>query len=146
MRENPVEKGLLIVEDEPSLAPMLAKVMTALFSVSIFPASSAEEARLVWIEHAASIAAILTDVNLPDEEGIVLARELAGDRLDVDVVFMTGEFFDQDQLAREVGRPVKLLFKPFSPLALEAAFTGVLPKKEKTLRKPEATAHIDGAE
>lgn len=67
--------GLLIIEDEPLLARALGRHLGAGFA-SVHVARSAGEAEVLHGRHAGGIDVVLTDVGLPDGDGIDLVTRL----------------------------------------------------------------------
>lgn len=67
--------GLLVVEDEPTLARALGRLFTQHFE-QVHVVGSAVEASALHARHGRAIDVVFTDVNLPDGDGITLLSSL----------------------------------------------------------------------
>jgi response regulator of citrate/malate metabolism len=123
-------KSILLVEDDPSVAFVVSELVAMFFSAAILTARSCVEAERLWNEDR-SIVAVLADVNLPDGRGVDLARAFAADRMDVEIVLMSGDLLSRALLTKQVGKPVKLLLKPFSASEINSALSGLLPENSR---------------
>lgn len=79
----------LIAEDEPDLLS-LVKIMLEDLGVRVLTAANGDEAMQVQEEHAGEIDILLTDVVMPEIDGVMLAELLATKRPETKVVFMSG--------------------------------------------------------
>jgi len=117
----PKERGfetILVVEDQPQVLSMTCRMLTRL-GYRTLPARGAAEA-LVAAE-AEPIDLLLTDVVMPDVDGLSLYDQLAATRPGLAVVFMSG--YSADLLDPSLLPPAecRLLTKPFSGAALAEA-------------------------
>jgi PAS domain S-box-containing protein len=81
---------ILLVEDDEEVRLITRRVLER-YGYAIWEASTAREAREVWLSHREGIALLLTDIIMP--EGVTgrdLAEELRKDRPGLKVVFMSG--------------------------------------------------------
>ena len=71
---------------------------------------------------SANPRAVVTDWNLPDGNGGVLARSLHSDESNLPVILITGEAEGAEPLVEQAsGEFTAILYKPFSPSVLEQA-------------------------
>ncbi len=102
---------LLFVEDEEDLIAIITDTLTKL-NVSFLTATNGEEA-LQIIEEADNISIIITDINMPVMNGILLIKELKKRDNKVPIIVMSAhtelEYINQ---AKELGVKEYLL-KPF---------------------------------
>ena len=79
---------LLLIEDKKSLAEMLEEALTSEgFSVEV---ASTKKAGLRLFEEGERFAVVLTDLRLPDGDGIEILQKVVNEDPDCPVVVMTG--------------------------------------------------------
>lgn len=83
------------------------------------------EALLADGEHPCDV--LVSDVNLPGQSGVELARDLREKRPELRVVLLSGFTADPSATARLVSQGVVFLPKPFEPAALVAAVSSAAP-------------------
>jgi CheY-like chemotaxis protein len=110
---DPVVPGaILVVEDEPATLK-IAKILLESWGYQVLLASSAPEALDTFAQQKDSIRLVLTDVVMPEMNGMQLAEKLVQMDGDVRIVFMSGYLSEN---LKPVGRwPLTFLPKPFSP-------------------------------
>ncbi len=105
---------VLIVEDEPVTRSKLAAYLTA----EGFQVSEAADAKDMKAAVARAVPdVVLLDINLPDESGLILARELRA-KSSVGIILVTAR---QDETDRIVGLEIgadDYITKPFNPREL----------------------------
>jgi DNA-binding NtrC family response regulator len=84
----------------------------------VLPAANGAEALRVFAEHRDEIALVITDVIMPELNGLQLAKELAQLRPGLKVVYMTGYAPELTDHLAKLSDNVTLLRKPFAPEAL----------------------------
>ena len=90
---------ILVVDDDVSVLKFLKRVLAGGKEGELFPAATAEEAlRLARTENP---TVILLDLQLPDQSGLQLLRELKSIPLAAKVIVMTGAFPDDGQKIKE---------------------------------------------
>jgi len=116
---------VLCVDDEPAVRDALA---TTLARLNLTPAVAPDAIYALQLarEYGARIAAVVTDVNMPDMEGLQLAHELAGILPGVPVVLSTGLVDDRVRAAVATARVASLLEKPFTKQSLAACLATVM--------------------
>jgi DNA-binding response OmpR family regulator len=125
---------VLIVDDNAGLAETMAGIL-ADEGLDVDVASSGAQALIAWRTQPAQL--VLVDVDLPDIEGIRLARRLAG-RGGCSLLVMSAR--DPQGVVRqceELG--AVFLAKPFTPSRLLATVRAVLEKRRRA-RKPKRAA------
>jgi len=103
---------ILLVEDEPELRSLLDEVLTA-GGYGVLIAMGPVEALRVARGTAEPIHLLLTDVVMPDMNGLALAERLLVDRPEMKVLYMTGYSADVIN-AHGAPRPGSLIQKPFT--------------------------------
>lgn len=120
---------ILIVEDEPALARLLARYLTSA-GHEIRTAESGKRA----LEEMDGVDAVLTDINMPDMDGIELIMKLRQEHPRMPVIAMSGGgVFDKGMLldaADKLGA-VMTLEKPFDLEVLQAAVADLLQKADR---------------
>jgi two-component system, OmpR family, catabolic regulation response regulator CreB len=116
------QRTILIVEDEPAIADNIAFAVET-ENMEPLRATTAGEA---WaLLDAKSIALVVLDVGLPDENGFDLCRRIRT-RSDVPIIFLTAR---QEEVDRIVGLELgadDYMTKPFSPRELTARIRAIL--------------------
>lgn len=112
------EATILLIEDEPDLKSALETLLkTADFD--IFSASSWEEADAIVAQRDEPIDVLITDIVLPDKNGIEICEELESLWPDMQTVFVSGY---SSEIARRYGDLEgdgrRFLTKPVSPSEL----------------------------
>jgi CheY-like chemotaxis protein len=104
--------AILVVEDEPATLK-IARILLESWGYQVLLASSAPEALELFERHKDTIRVVLTDVVMPEMNGVQLAESLVALDGDVRIVFMSGY---HGEGLKQVGRwPLTFLSKPFSP-------------------------------
>ncbi len=125
VKPRPTQRArVLVVEDEPTLRRMVARVISRL-GHDVQEASSAEEALELALLPGEPLALLVTDVCLPHRTGPSLARELRSDGRVRSLLFMSG-YADASAISAEFGTDVSLLAKPFRQHDLTARVQALL--------------------
>jgi two-component system, cell cycle sensor histidine kinase and response regulator CckA len=116
---------ILIVEDEPSLRALAVEVLED-GGYRVLEAEDGAAALEVARVHQGPIDLVISDVIMPRMGGPALAKQLAVDRPQAKVLFVSG--YTADTMAREgvLEEGVLLLLKPFTPAALLVKVDDVL--------------------
>lgn len=111
------DETILLVEDEPMILEMTVKVLGGLGYTVLSATTPAEAIRLAR-EHANGIDLLLTDVILPEMNGLHLARNLASSYPGLKLLFMSG--YTADAIAHHgvLDEGVHFIQKPFSTSTL----------------------------
>jgi len=115
-RSSSRSRGILFVEDEAFVRLVTCEVLRSA-GYSVFTAKNAAEALEIYQRRRGALELLLTDVVLPDENGLELAGRLRRDNPELKVLFVTGyaEQMGADRLA-----------KPFSTEVLLRRLRGLL--------------------
>ncbi len=118
---------IFVVEDEQALREMVAEVLSG-NGYQVITAGSAREA-LAKLERLAHVDLVITDVVMPEMNGVALSRELARRFPTLPVLFVSG--YTDDQLAhRGILLPdVHFVAKPFTAERLLEAVRDILGDK-----------------
>jgi DNA-binding response OmpR family regulator len=121
---------ILVVEDDRATRELIAQYLGENhFSVSL--AVTGAEAELALAANAVDL--VILDLNLPDQDGLMLAKKLLTER-DIPIVMLTGRTEEMDRvLGLELGAD-DYVTKPFSPRELLARVRAVLRRAQS---KPE---------
>jgi DNA-binding response OmpR family regulator len=117
-----VSQRILVVEDDPSTRDLISQyLMENHFEVECAATGALAEASI----RNQTVDLVLLDLNLPDQDGLMLARKLTGEH-SVPVVILTGRSEEMDRvLGLELGAD-DYVTKPFSPRELLARVRAVL--------------------
>ena len=116
--------SVLLVDDDEDTRELLEMVLDGQ-GATVRTAMCAEDARAVIRDHAPDV--ILTDINLPDEDGFAFVASLRADAAtrDIPAIAVTGHS-DREARTRAVEAGFqKFITKPFDVLALATAIAGV---------------------
>jgi PAS domain S-box-containing protein len=119
------DETILVVEDEPMILEMAVTVLTGLGYTVLQTTTPTEAIRLAG-ENPDAIDLLLTDVILPEMNGLDLARTLEGIRPGLRCLFMSG--YTADTIAHHgvLEEGVHFIQKPFSTAALAVKVREVL--------------------
>jgi DNA-binding NtrC family response regulator len=114
-----VADAILVVEDDPTLGPLLVSVLEAGGHGTVLLAADAPYAHGAVDRFGGEVAVLVVDVGLPSQRGDQLAHELAARFPGLRVVLMSGHV---DERARPPGTPDSWLSltKPFTAAQLLA--------------------------
>ena len=104
---------MLLVEDDALVRKSVARMLEDA-GMDVIQASTAVEARGLFVKHRARIEILLTDVVLTDASGIELATVLQERVPALKVLLMTGYVDELTQRATELKPDWALLSKPFA--------------------------------
>jgi DNA-binding NtrC family response regulator len=82
-----ISPSILIVDDEKTIRENLAKYLSREYTV--YSASNGQEA-IKLIEENSTIGVVLSDMKMPDMDGIELLETIQGFNKDIVVIFITG--------------------------------------------------------
>jgi DNA-binding response OmpR family regulator len=80
---------ILVIDDEAALLMALARVLEQ-SGFEVFTAQSGREATAMILEHPIDL--LITDLNMPDEDGFEIIRRLRKDHRELKVIAMSGTF------------------------------------------------------
>ncbi|MBL8989421.1 MAG: PAS domain-containing protein [Gemmatimonadetes bacterium] len=119
---------ILLAEDEESVRTMVRKILTGA-GYSVLEARHGADALLVSREYQGKIDLLLTDVVMPEMNGLRLAQWIAAERPDTQIVFMSG--YTRDEVDRKgLTQPgVSFIHKPFTVNELANTVREVLDRR-----------------
>jgi len=111
------QETILLVDDETPLRVLLIDLFQRC-GFKVLPAASGAAALEIWAKHKDQIDLVLTDVEMPDMTGLVLAKTLRRERADVEVIYMSGfiQIFPTEEMALD--EEMNFISKPFNPFKL----------------------------
>lgn len=113
---------ILLVEDDPFISALSVAFLKQHFDVSL----AADAAAALKTLARQSCELVLLDLGLPDEDGLVLARQIRAKYQDIAIIFLTSRDTKADMVAGlEIGGDDYIL-KPFDPDILLARMLAVL--------------------
>lgn len=131
-----MKAGLLIVEDEANLGETLRDYFRSK-GYAVEWAPSAARARELVLSMGEGLDLVLLDINLPDGNGLELARAWRRERRDLVVVFLSAM---NDPALRVEGLELgaeDYVTKPFELKELTLRFERILSYRQKSARDPE---------
>ena len=108
---QPSEDTVLIVDDEPLMTELFEKFMSKR-GFRVLTATSGEEALRVACAEEKSIRLVMTDMTMPEMDGLTLAAELGRRMPHVPVVLATGHDADM-RTANGLPNVVAVVRKPY---------------------------------
>jgi PAS domain S-box-containing protein len=118
-------RRVLLVEDEPLIAMGVAELLAS-FGYDVVETHNATEAQAA-LRAGPPIDVLLTDLGLPDMEGIELAEWCRTESPGVPIVFSTGRSDFEAPASLAAGGPVGVVTKPFNALTLRRALEASAP-------------------
>lgn len=116
---------ILVVEDDEAVRTFVCDVLES-HGYTVLLADSAEHAEEMWSSVAAQTNLLLTDVVLPQKDGVHLFATLRESRADLPVVYMSGYTEDSTSILQEIETGKLLLLKPFGAAQLTEILRRVL--------------------
>jgi CheY-like chemotaxis protein len=110
---------LLLVEDD-ELVRKIAERILSTSGYTVIVATDGREALAFSDQELADVDLVLTDVMMPNLNGVELARALLERRRDLPLVFMSGFTGHETELSDELTRLGPMLAKPFTSHSLLA--------------------------
>jgi two-component system cell cycle sensor histidine kinase/response regulator CckA len=130
--ESP-ERGtetILLVEDQPAVLDVTKRLLESR-GYTVYAASTPTEAIRLANEHSRAIDLLLTDVLMPEMNGVDLARTLASSHPTLRCLLMSGNLRDAPTEQGFVGGRAHFLQKPFSLEELTAAVRAALTAEKR---------------
>ena len=118
---------LLIIDDEPLMTDMFRQAMTKR-QFQVLTASSGPDALRLLAVPDTKVDLILTDMTMPDMDGLTVARELYALLPDVPVLIATGHDLDAGQMDLPPN-VVEIIRKPYQMKALAERLREILSEK-----------------
>ena len=118
---------LMMIDDEPLMTDMFRQAMTKR-NFHILVASSGAEALQIVTAQGASIDLIITDMTMPDMDGLAVAHELYARVPHVPVLIATGHDLDPTRLNLPPN-VVEIIRKPYQLRALAERIRDILAAK-----------------
>ena len=128
---------ILVVEDEASVRDYVVATLQP-NGYKVLQARGGSEALAVWKRHRTRVELLITDVVMGDDmSGPELASQLIAENPSLEVLFTSGYSPQAIEDSFKVGRPIRLLHKPYSPRALLAEVREALDARKM---RPTASA------
>jgi signal transduction histidine kinase len=111
------ERVVLVIEDQAAVRALVRRILER-EGFGVLEAAESSRAEVLFNEHQAEIALVVTDVGIPGEKGPVLFRRLASKKPELRVVYMSGQveeavLGDEPHTSHE-----RFLAKPFTAAGL----------------------------
>jgi CheY-like chemotaxis protein len=119
---------ILIVEDQPATA-RITRILLESWGYRVFEAHSGGEALSIFERHSGEIRLVLSDVIMPEMNGVQLAEELARRDPGVRIILMSGYPADYLNEANTA-----FLSKPFNPASLSRTVRKELDRPQEARR------------
>lgn len=120
----PSRRRWLVVEDDPAALDLTAQARRAVADAEVVACDHPRRALDVFFTEPESFDLLVTDYNLPELDGLALARAIHGRAPNLPVVMVTGG--DLDGAQSERGELKALLPKPCRTQELVSTVLGVL--------------------
>lgn len=121
-------ESILLVEDNAQLLALAARILRRL-GYTVFEANNAEEALMVIEKYPAPIDLLLTDVIMPEMNGIELAKRALKTHPKLKVFFITGHPLDEVADKTILAHGANVLIKPFPSRVLAQKVREILDQK-----------------
>jgi len=117
--EEPQKTEILIVDDEPTVRNVCAMVIRRSGYEPVIATDGIEGLNL-FQERSDRICLVLSDVSMPQMDGIAMVRSIFSTHPHANVIIMSGQHVDT-QIPEEFHRLCSVLEKPFTPAQLMTA-------------------------
>lgn len=124
-RTSPGSETILVVEDDDDVRRITQRILEG-NGYTVLQACSPSQAQVVSAEYSGTIDLILTDVSMPEMDGLSLAEILTQQRPEARVLYMSGYVEIETTEARLIQDNCNYLEKPFGSDRLLAAITDTL--------------------
>lgn len=104
--------AILVVEDDDLIRRLLARALERQ-GYSVTTAASAREAQSAWNRQPNHFRVLISDIVMPGQNGLELAKALHASRRDLRVLLITG-FAPAEVLGENEGTQYPLMRKPFT--------------------------------
>ena len=120
------QPAILVVDDDPTFCAIMAEILR-MYKARVYTAFSAEEAMAVLEQVTPDL--ILTDVMMPDVDGLTFVRRVRSGELQarVPIIIVSAGVSHREQAAAMQAGADQFLSKPFSIVDLRAAVGSLLP-------------------
>lgn len=135
---SPDRRSVLIVEDDPKIARILADALT---SAGYAPDIAQDADCALQSFHATRPAVVLLDLNLPGGDGLNLCRQFRS-RSDVPILMITARVDEDDRITGLTAGADDYICKPFSPREVIARIDAVVRRAEGRLAATKGPALI----
>jgi PAS domain S-box-containing protein len=131
---------ILFVDDEAAVRTIVARVLERLGYTPLV-AAGAHEALALLDAHRAQVSALVTDLNMPQIDGLALVRIVRARTKELPVVVASGHLDDAAQTALAALGVRHTLAKPFTPDLLAETLRCALGTRDVSASPPPADAH-----
>jgi DNA-binding NtrC family response regulator len=122
---------ILVVDDEPDLLAEIVAYLTRR-GQGVVGAASVAEARRLLAAHGATLSLMLSDVRMPDGDGVELVRSVLRDTGGTCRCLLVTGHFEHGELDPELRQAgVEIIYKPFSFSQLYDRASGTLGRRLK---------------
>ncbi|HEX6349908.1 MAG TPA: response regulator [Candidatus Dormibacteraeota bacterium] len=143
--DDPDQIRVVIVDDSHRTAASLSRLLA--FEASFEVVGTAHAARLARTEVARlKPQVVVMDVNLPDQDGIALARDLRAEHPGLGIVLISVEESPALRRRGQQAGAAAYLLKPFEGEELVAAVRGAVPQDARSTRHPAPRRRVAPAE
>ncbi len=129
-------KTILIVEDESEVREILCDTFEAR-GMKVMKAADGNEALLVQDEYEGKIDFLLTDVVMPELDGLKLSKLFHNVRPDSDIVYMSGHPFIGSKENIDLPDDINFISKPFEEGKLQQILEEALRRRKERLGEEE---------
>ena len=116
---------VLVVDDNDFVLSFVGRVLDNA-GIAVLQAGSAADALRLWRNSPIPIDMVITDIEMPGQTGFALADELAAERPSLPVLFMSGGYGDDADIATRLGARRAFLEKPFTERSLLSEIFGLV--------------------
>jgi two-component system cell cycle sensor histidine kinase/response regulator CckA len=111
------ERVVLVIEDQDAVRSLVRRILER-EGFGVLEAAESSRAEVLFDEHRAEIALIVTDVGIPGEKGTDLFRRLATRKPELRVIYMSGQIEETVLGADRPSTHERFLAKPFTAAGL----------------------------
>ncbi len=129
-------KTVLLAEDEPDILVIMEKMLEGM-GLEVLKALNGNEALSVQDEYEGNIDFLVSDVVMPEMNGLHLSKLIREFHPDIQVLFITGYPAHSENIKVTIPKELELLSKPVSKEVLEAKLVAMIQKSSGNLHKDQ---------
>ena len=115
---------ILVVDGEPLICQLLVEVLEG-EGFGVVSAANGQQALAKYRLHAKDIELVISEVVMPEMNGLALARRLLAERPDLPIILMSDQADTSDRGSRSI---VRFLSKPFDLESLVSTVRDLVPE------------------
>jgi two-component system chemotaxis response regulator CheY len=115
----------MVVDDNPAILQIVATILNVIDNARVFSFESPNSALAAFKDRQGEFNMVLTDLEMPEMNGLELCNALRAERPGIPVLLMTGNHDAIDEPTAKLFGFTALIYKPFTPAELKRQLENV---------------------